>query len=82
MNGIRRTALRIVMRLCASQHNLRLAVMLYRNTIRTFDTTTEDISGLGRHYRLVGIYDRSATVEGLNDDLEFVLSEIKKERAE
>ncbi|HQR22809.1 MAG TPA: hypothetical protein PKV98_18230 [Burkholderiaceae bacterium] len=76
----KRTSQRIYARLQVHPH-LRLAVMLTRGCVRTYDLSCESIDGLGRHFRLVGVYDQHASAEQIGADIEFVMDQTALEAA-
>lgn len=76
---VKRTSQRIYARLQAHTH-LRLAIMVTHGCVRTFDTSSESIDGLGRHFRLVGVYDRNAAAEQIGNDIELVMDQIALEK--
>jgi hypothetical protein len=73
---VQRTSQRIFARLQAHPH-LRLAVMLTHGCVRTFDVSCESIEGLGRHYRLVGVYDQQAVAEEIGNDIEYLMRQVE-----
>jgi hypothetical protein len=79
MDTVRRTALGIVARLQAHPR-LKLAVTLYRGCVRTFPGD-EDVASLGKHYRLVGVYNGEATIDDLAGDIRDALEQIQREKA-
>jgi len=76
---VKRTSQRIYARLQAHT-NLRLAIMVTHGCVRTFDVSSESIDGLGRHFSMVGVYDRNASAELIGSDIELVMDQIAKER--
>ena len=71
---VERTARRIYARLQAHPR-LRLAVMLTHGCVRTYDLSCESIDGLGRHFSLVGVYDKQATAEQIGADMEYLMEQ-------
>ena len=76
---VKRTAQRIYARLQTHSH-LRLAIMLTHGCVRTFDVSSESIEGLGRNFRLVGVYDRDAPADQIGGDIQFVMDQVAQER--